>query len=355
MNPKILSVIFGLALPAASQSLLEADVQLGLNRHQQILSEYRVISGDEASERLNRVFSRMIDTGAFRGGAAVPYRLFYLDTPAINAYATGGGMMYVTAGLMQAVSANEGILAFVLGHEMVHNRNQHAAQKYMRLVNMDYQYRQLYLKSGPLAAAIYLAAARIAESKMQRDEEHEADQIGLRIAAEAGYHPDFSILATRVLRETGEQSKLAAFFGDHPRWTTREERTERNYDDATSIFERQWPSVEDSPGGRPPAISIVAPISVEKHGQSLSFSTAVRIRNLRGSAAEARLELVGEYDPEPLVIASKTYLADQTAKDPISKTFSRDTWKNRRGKQYLRLRVLQGEGQLYCSSPIKVK
>jgi Zn-dependent protease with chaperone function len=349
-------LLFLLALTSHAQDLIQTGQQIGFNRHQQILSQHQLISQGEVYDRLQRVFARMTDAPDFKGGAAVPYRLFYLDSSEINAYASGGGMMYVTAGLMQVIRGNEGVLAFVMGHEMVHNRNQHLEKKYWRLVNMDYQYRQLYIKSGQLAASIFATAAQIAEAKIERDEEHEADQLGLRVAAEAGYHPDYAIFAARLLRaEAGEQSKFAAFFSNHPRWTTREERTERNYDEANAAFDRLWPSVADSPGGRPPAIAIVSPIKIEKKRSDVTVSTAIRVRNLRGTPAEVKLELIGEHEPEPVSIGSRSYLVDQTARDPVTVVLSQDAWKRRKGKQYIRVRVVSGQDELYCSNLIKAK
>ena len=350
------SLLFLLALTSPAQDLVQTGQQMGFNRHQQILSQHQLISQGEVYDRLQRVFTRMTDAPDFKGGAAIPYRLFYLDSSEINAYATGGGMMYVTAGLMRAINGNEGVLAFVMGHEMVHNRNQHLEKKYWRLVNMDYQYRQLYIKNGQLAASIFATAAQIAEAKMERDEEHEADQLGLRVAAEAGYHPDYAIFAARLLRaETGEQSKFAAFFSNHPRWTTREERTELNYGEAIAAFERCWPSVDDSPGGRPPAIAIVSPIKIEKRQRDVTISTAVRVRNLRGSPADLRLELIGEQDPSPVPLGSRSYIVDQTRRDPVTVTFSQDQWKGRKGKQYIRVRVVSGNDEIYCSNLVKAR
>jgi predicted Zn-dependent protease len=101
-----------------AQDLMATDQQLGLNHHQQVLAHYQLISQGQIYERLQRVFTRITQTPDFNGGANLRYQLFYLDSSEINAYSVGGGTMYVTAGLMQAIQGNEGVLAFVMGHEM---------------------------------------------------------------------------------------------------------------------------------------------------------------------------------------------------------------------------------------------
>ena len=61
----------------------------------------------------------------------------------------------------------------------------------------------------------YRVTATILEKKMERNQEDEADQLGMLIAAEAGYHPDYAIFAARTMRsETGDASKFMAFFSE---------------------------------------------------------------------------------------------------------------------------------------------
>jgi hypothetical protein len=104
---------------------------------------------------------------------------------------------------------------------------------------------------------VYLAAHKIAEGKIERDDENYADRVGLLIAAQAGYHPDFAIQLTRVMREEHpDKSKFVTFFmSDHPRWATREDKIEKNYDQALSAFNARWPVVAQSPGGMPPQVT----------------------------------------------------------------------------------------------------
>ena len=97
---------------------------------------------------------------------------------------------------------------------------------------------------------------RIAERKIDRDDENKADLVGLQIAAQAGYHPDFAIQLTHAMRnQRKDQSKFMAFFSDHPTWATREERIAKNYDLALNAFNARWPIVAQSPGGLPPQIT----------------------------------------------------------------------------------------------------
>jgi hypothetical protein len=75
------------------------------------------------------------------------------------------------------------------------------------------------------------------------------------LMARAGYHPDYVFaLHHLLLMNTGEQSKFGAFFSDHPRWETRDQRDDKIYTDALAEFNSRWPDAAASPGGRPPVV-----------------------------------------------------------------------------------------------------
>ena len=110
-------------------------------------------------------------------------------------------------------------------------------------------------KSANWALLGFQIAAPIALKKMQRDQEHDADAQGMLLMARAGYHPDYIFaLHHLLLMNGGEQSKFSAFFSDHPRWETRDQRSERSYAEALAEYDRLWPQAATSPGGNPPVV-----------------------------------------------------------------------------------------------------
>jgi hypothetical protein len=76
--------------------------------------------------------------------------------------------------------------------------------------------------------------------------------------ARAGYHPDYVFALHHLLvMNSREQSKFAAFFSDHPRWETRDQRSDKIYGDALGEFNRVWPDAASSPGGKPPVVAFL--------------------------------------------------------------------------------------------------
>ena len=124
------------SVPSATvgSSLTQADLMLGSTRHQKIAASTSFISYGEIYDRLRRVFDVMSSAGGLQSASVGRQNLFFLDDPEVNAFSAGGGRIYVTRGIMQVVGSSDGMLAFVLAHEMAHNSCMLAAQRYLRAV-----------------------------------------------------------------------------------------------------------------------------------------------------------------------------------------------------------------------------
>ncbi len=119
-------------------------------------------------------------------------------------------------------------------------------------------------------------AAPIALSKIARDQEHQADAEGMMEMARSGYHPDFVFALHHYLRiTTGERSKFAAFFSDHPRWATRDQRSEKIYADALAEFTSRWAEPPASPGGAPPLVAFLGDPAARENKSTKSLDVSV--------------------------------------------------------------------------------
>ena len=132
---------------------------------------------------VNRVGQKLVRDSALPG----TYRFVVLDTPVVNAHALPPGYVFVTRGLL-AVLDDEAELAAALGHELGHLIQRHAAQRARA--------RQGVLEAAVEAAAVTgsvtvgRSVARdglIALRRYSREQELEADKIGLGYLIRAGY------------------------------------------------------------------------------------------------------------------------------------------------------------------------
>jgi hypothetical protein len=204
----------------------------------------------------------------------------------------------------------------------------------------------------PRAALAYQIAWSITEKKIERDDENAADRLGLFAAAEAGYHPDYGILAARVMRLSNpDGSKFMTFFNsDHPRWITREEHTEKNYSAALASFDRKWPDTQTSPGGIPPTVAIVSRVQIAKSRAGIAVSTQVQIHNIRGQKSTLSARVLEQGQPQQIAF-TRQYAVDQTAPDSISFEIPKSRLQSPK-KASLLFEVISGDETLYNSGPI---
>jgi predicted Zn-dependent protease len=150
----------------------------------------------------------------------LPWHFAVVDEPAINAFALPGGYIYLTRGILPFLD-DESQLAGVLGHEIGHVTARHAAQQYSRATGAQL---------GLILGSIFVPAARpfgqLAESalgllflKHGRDDELQADSLGVRYAASAGWNPAgvAGMLTTldRVEEETTDRG-IPNWLATHP-------------------------------------------------------------------------------------------------------------------------------------------
>lgn len=159
---------------------------------------------------VDRVGQKLIRGSGLTG----PYRFVVLDLPVVNAHALPPGYVFVTRGLL-AVLDDEAELAAALAHEIGHLTQRHAAQR-------------ARARQGVLDAAVEAAAATgsvtvgrsvardglIALRRYSREQELEADRIGLAYLVQAGYR---SSAMTSLIDRLRQQSQLEAqLLGEAP-------------------------------------------------------------------------------------------------------------------------------------------
>ena len=117
----------------------------------------------------------------------LPWRFGVLDTSSVNAFATPGGYVFITRGMLMRMR-DESELAGVLAHEISHVVEKHAlnTMRKGRLVDMA---SDALSRNQPGYAKLVSAGTEIFARGLDKEDEYAADRMGVVLAARAGYDP----------------------------------------------------------------------------------------------------------------------------------------------------------------------
>ncbi len=123
----------------------------------------------------------------------LPYEFYVVNSPEVNAFALPGGKIFVNIGLLYVLE-NESQLAGVLGHELGHVNARHHARFLEKQFGISILLNVLALVlSGKQNADLFIQFGKIGAQlltlKYSRDQEREADRLGVRFSYKAGYDP----------------------------------------------------------------------------------------------------------------------------------------------------------------------
>ncbi|HEX6571011.1 MAG TPA: M48 family metallopeptidase [Steroidobacteraceae bacterium] len=148
------------------------------------------------------------------------------DPKTVNAWCMAGGRMAIYTGLIQKIDPTDDELAQVMGHEIAHALANHTAER----MSMALASNAGILAAGVLtdnpgqSMAVAAAAAQLAiQLPNSRTSENEADQIGIELAAKAGYDPRAAITLWQKMGKVGGGAP-PEFLSTHPSDATRQER-----------------------------------------------------------------------------------------------------------------------------------
>ena len=166
----------------------DQEVQIGQEQDAQVRKEMGVYSDRVVQQYVSDVGLKLAQASERPN---LPWHFTVVDVPAINAFALPGGYIYITRGILPFLQ-DEAQMAGVLGHEIGHVNARHTARQYSRSTASE-----LGLIVGSILVPQTRPFAQLGETglgllmlKNGRDDELEADSLGAKYAARAGWDPD---------------------------------------------------------------------------------------------------------------------------------------------------------------------
>jgi predicted Zn-dependent protease len=194
------------------------------HEHERILSAY---GGAYDDPRLQAMITKTVDrlvAASDRPDQA--YKVTILNSGAVNAFALPTGQLYVTRGLI-ALACDTSELSSVLSHEMAHVLARHAAirEEQARQAAVAHVVTDIGNNNDPDMTALALAKSKLTLASFSRQQEFEADSIGVGISARAHFDPyGASRFLTAMERNAdlkagktaAEDSRAQDFLSSHP-------------------------------------------------------------------------------------------------------------------------------------------
>lgn len=210
------------------------EARVGREQHPEVV---RAFGGAYPDRRIQEYVTRVGDSLA--RVTEVPdlkFTFTVLDSPVVNAFALPGGYVYVTRGLM-AIASDEAELAGVIAHEIGHVTARHAARRYSQQVVAGVGTAVVGAITGSdgIAESFSFGASAVLQS-YSREQEFEADTLGIRYLGRAGYAIEaMSGFLAKLDRHSRLEAELAGrspgevdglnIMATHPRTPDRIERT----------------------------------------------------------------------------------------------------------------------------------
>ncbi len=162
----------------------EDELRVGREQHPKILKEFGgAYDHARANAYVNAVGQQLARQSDLPN---LKFTFTVLDSDVINAFALPGGYVYISRGLL-ALANTEAELAGVLAHEIGHVTARHSAQRYSSSVVAGLGTALLGVVAGGGAAQLGQQGAAAYLQGYSRDQEFEADKLGVRYLARTGY------------------------------------------------------------------------------------------------------------------------------------------------------------------------
>lgn len=218
------------------------DAALGAQAFAEIKAQEKLSTNAADKARVERVGRRIAAAVGDRMPGAQWEFVVFDEEDTVNAFALPGGKVGVYTGLLR-LAATDDELAFVMGHEIAHVTSRHGAQRMTGQVlaaagGVALDYSTQNKKNRELMLAAYGLGVTGGTLAYSRFHENEADYIGLRFVAHAGYDPRASVTFWRKMRAKAGGGRVPEFLSTHPSDEHRIANLEREIPNVLPIYEQ---------------------------------------------------------------------------------------------------------------------
>ena len=214
----------------SEESAIAASKEAYLAQMNELGTAGKLVTDPAVTGRVNRITGRLVAQAVMLRPETKDWEwsVEVIDDPmTVNAWCMAGGRMAVYTGLLQQVQPTDDELAQVMGHEISHALANHTAERMSVAMATQAGVAAAGVFAKDNAGVVMGAAALAAQYAIQlpnsRVAETEADEIGIELAAKAGYNPNAAATLWEKMGATGGESP-PQFMSTHPSPMNRQQK-----------------------------------------------------------------------------------------------------------------------------------
>ena len=198
--------------------------------------------GNPQLVRLQRIATKLVPQTAQWNDRSKEWKweVNLLGSKQINAFCMPGGKIAFYTGILEQLRLTDDETAMIMGHEMAHALREHARERMAKtqgtgtLLSLGAQLLGLG-QMGNVAANL---GTQLLTLKFSREDENEADLVGLELAARGGYNPDASVTLWQKMAQAGGGSGGPGFLSTHPSGPERIKHLQDNIPKVQGLYQR---------------------------------------------------------------------------------------------------------------------
>jgi len=201
-----------------------------------------VASSNAQSQRLQRIASALIPhTYAWNERARQwNWAVALIRSDDVNAFCMPGGKIAFFTGIIDKLKLTDDEIAMIMGHEMAHALREHSREQLAKnsATSIGISLGAQLLGLGDMGNYAARLGGQLLSLRFSRNDESDADLVGLEIAARAGYNPKASVtLWQKMGNATGSGANGLAFLSTHPSGPERIRELERNVPRVEALYQ----------------------------------------------------------------------------------------------------------------------
>ena len=164
------------------------------------------------------------------------WQINVFNSPTINAFCMPGGKIAFFTGILDRLKLTDDEVAMIMGHEIAHALREHARERLAKTKLTNLGIMAVAIVLGNTAGQLAQVGGGLYGLKFGRNDETEADLVGMELAARAGYDPRAGVTLWQKM-STASKGQPPQWLSTHPSHKTRIQTIERTLKDVLPLYE----------------------------------------------------------------------------------------------------------------------